>query len=99
MKKLLVSVILGLLAALVVTGRLRVGGLVLNARDLEQRRASGKRLATTILGGVVIGDDVTPELAADTIQRLTVYGGLVVPRSVLKGISGRVKVTGGIASR
>src|SRR5919106_2991225 len=43
-------------------------------RDLEEVRAAGERLRINVLGLATIADDVSPELALDTIESVVVLG-------------------------
>jgi hypothetical protein len=58
----------------------------------------GERISATVIGGVVISDDVTPELAEATIGQLSVCGGLVAPKGVYDALSPRVTVVGGAST-
>jgi len=59
--------------------------------DLEAVRASGDRLRIQVLGLVRIGDDVTPELAAATIQSINVLGALQASPAVRAVLAGRIR--------
>lgn len=98
MRWLIMGMLVGTAAVLAAEGRLIVGGAVWDANALEQRRQKGERISATILGGVVIADDVTPELANAAIGQLSVCGGLVAPKGVYEAVSGRVTVIGGAAT-
>ena len=98
MKWLITGALVGTAAVLAAEGRLIIGGAVWNAAELERRRRTGDRITATVLGGVVIADDVTPELAETTIGQLSVCGGLVAPKSVYDALSGRVTVIGGAST-
>jgi len=60
-------------------------------RDLEAVRKAGTRLRIQVLGLVRIADDVTPALAAQTIESISVLGALHASAAVKTALSGRIK--------
>lgn len=58
--------------------------------ELERARAAGEMLRIGVLGLVVIGDDVEPELARDTIASLQVLGALQAPAAVKAALRDRI---------
>ncbi|WP_077732190.1 MULTISPECIES: CopG family transcriptional regulator [unclassified Methylocaldum] len=60
-------------------------------RDLEAVRTAGQRLQIQVLGLVIIGDDVSPELARDTIESITVLGALRASADVKSALAGRIR--------
>ncbi|MBP1153051.1 CopG family transcriptional regulator [Methylocaldum sp. RMAD-M] len=60
-------------------------------RDLEAVRTAGQRLQIHVLGLVIIGDDVSPELARDTIESITVLGALRASADVKSALAGRIR--------
>ena len=59
-------------------------------RDLEAVRKAGTRLRIQVLGLVRIADDVTPALAAQTIQSISVLGALHASAAVKAALTGRI---------
>jgi Arc/MetJ-type ribon-helix-helix transcriptional regulator len=59
-------------------------------RDLEFERANGEKLDIKVVGMVHIADDVTPELALDTIQSLKVFGVLKASAAVKEALAERI---------
>ena len=51
-----------------------VGVLMFNRKLLERVRDKGERMRITAVGLVRFGSDVTPELAQETVESLTVHG-------------------------
>ncbi len=51
-----------------------IGALVLNASDLEAVRATGQKLKLSVVGVLSLSRDITPELAAATIESVYVKG-------------------------
>lgn len=66
-----------------------VGSVDISAADLEELRSKGIRVNVKVIGRCTIRDDVTEDLASETIESLTVYGVLRAPRAVLEVINRR----------
>lgn len=58
--------------------------------DLEAARARGERLHIQVLGLAVIANDVSPELAAETIGSIHVLGALQASPAVKAALSDRL---------
>lgn len=86
----------GVMAVVSAPGRLVIGGRVWDAAALEKHRQLGETMDLTLIGGLVIAKDVSPELAAATIGRLRVIGGCVLPKPVAKALAGRITIIGGM---
>ena len=70
-------------------------GVAMYSRDsLEKVVASGQQLEITIVGVLVIADDVTPELATAAIKSVTVFGKFRARPEVLSALSFRTKTEG-----
>lgn len=59
-------------------------------QDLEKVKAAGETLHIQVLGLAVIADDVSPELARETIASLHVLGALQASRAVKAALSDRI---------
>ena len=59
-------------------------------RELEAARDAGERLRIQALGLVRIADDVTPELAAEVIESISVLGVLQSSPKVKAALAGRI---------
>lgn len=59
--------------------------------ELESKRKSGERLSINVIGLARIASDVTGELAAATIESLTVLGALQASMEVKAALSGRIR--------
>jgi Arc/MetJ-type ribon-helix-helix transcriptional regulator len=59
--------------------------------DLEAVRAAGQTLQIQVLGLASIGTDVTPELAASTIDSILVLGALHASSEVKTALAGRIQ--------
>ncbi|MBJ6979412.1 MULTISPECIES: hypothetical protein [unclassified Luteimonas] len=59
-------------------------------RELEAARDAGERLRIQALGLVRIADDVTPELALEAIESITVLGALHASPRVKAALAGRI---------
>lgn len=62
-------------------------------RDLEAVRAGGEALDIRVLGLVSIADDVSPELALETIASLEVLGTFRASPAVKAALAGRIRST------
>jgi Arc/MetJ-type ribon-helix-helix transcriptional regulator len=60
-------------------------------RDLEAVRESGERLEIKVLGLATIADDVSPELAAETIDSIVVLGALRASPAVKATLKDRIQ--------
>jgi Arc/MetJ-type ribon-helix-helix transcriptional regulator len=61
--------------------------------DLEAVRAAGETLEVKVLGLASIGDDVSPELALETIASLEVLGAFRASPAVKAALAGRIQST------
>ena len=59
-------------------------------RDLEALRAAGQKLQIHVLGLVRIAEDVSPDLAQDTIDSLVVLGALQASPAVKAALADRI---------
>src|SRR4051794_2872165 len=59
--------------------------------DLEAVQAAGQTLQIQVLGLASIGSDVTPELAAATIDSILVLGALHASSAVKSALAGRIQ--------
>lgn len=59
--------------------------------DLERAVAAGERLQVQVLGLARIANDVTPELARDAIESVTVLGAFQASPAVRKALSDRIR--------
>mgnify|MGYP001593362339 CR=1 FL=1 len=69
---------------------LELGLRTYTRRDLEAVRRDGERLAIRVLGLVVIAGDVTPDLARETIDSITVLGALHATPEVKAALADRL---------
>ena len=60
-------------------------------KDLEFQRADGQKLDIRVVGMVHITNDVTPELALDTIESLQVLGVLRASPEVKQALADRIR--------
>lgn len=68
-----------------------LGVLIYDHKDLEKAQAKGTMYDIRVIGAVVLADDITPELALATIQRIQVYGGLKASPAVKEALAERIK--------
>jgi len=68
-----------------------VGVLIYSASDLIKRREKGVMLDIHLIGMFVLANDITPELAKETINSIKVLGIFNAPEDVKQAISDRIK--------
>ena len=67
-----------------------VGVLAYDARDLEKLLEKGERLKITIAGMLVLGKDITPELADAAIESIKVHGVFKASNKVRQILADRI---------
>jgi Arc/MetJ-type ribon-helix-helix transcriptional regulator len=67
-----------------------LGALMLDRKELEERRAKGQLTDIKVVGMMTIASDITPELARGTINSLQVFGVLNVSDEVRKALADRI---------
>jgi Arc/MetJ-type ribon-helix-helix transcriptional regulator len=70
---------------------LTLGSEYLTRSDLEDLRAAGQTIELRVLGLASIADDVTPELALETIASVEVLGAFRAPRAVKAALAPRIR--------
>jgi Arc/MetJ-type ribon-helix-helix transcriptional regulator len=75
----------------VARGTAALGMLVYTRRTLEEYRKKNERLTIKVVGGVQLADDISPELARETIQSLKVYGVLRASQAVKDALADRMR--------
>lgn len=68
-----------------------LGVLAYGRRHLEAACARGERLKIHVVGLLSLGADVTPELARDAIESISVYGAFRAPHAVKAALADRVR--------
>jgi Arc/MetJ-type ribon-helix-helix transcriptional regulator len=71
--------------------RLDVGLRRYGREDLESVKAAGERLRIQVLGLAIIADDVSPDLARETIASIQVLGALQASPAVRAALSDRIR--------
>lgn len=74
----------------VVRHTLEIGLRRYSREDLESLRAAGTKLRIQVLGLACIEDDVSPELALQTIEAITVLGALQASPDVRAALADRI---------
>ncbi len=69
-----------------------LGILAYTRKDLEFQRADGQKLKIRTVGMVHIANDVTPELALDTIESLQVFGVLRASPELKEALADRIRI-------
>ena len=70
---------------------INVGVSLYTRHDLEKMLQKGVQKEITVVGMLVIPNDVTPELALATIKSLRVYGVLRAPQVVKDALADRIR--------
>ena len=75
----------------VVRQTLELGLRHFSRADLEAAKAAGARLRIRVVGLASIGTDVTPELASETIESITVLGALHASAEIKAALADRIR--------
>jgi Arc/MetJ-type ribon-helix-helix transcriptional regulator len=67
-----------------------LGVLIYDRKDLEKRRAEGKKLSIHIVGMLTLTPSITPELALETIESIWIRGKLIAPKAVREALGERI---------
>ena len=67
-----------------------IGTLGYNRSELEKKREANEMVNVKVIGMFILTDDVTPNLALDTIQSVTVRGVFKAPDDVKEVLSERL---------
>jgi hypothetical protein len=94
MKRVLIVVGLFVLLNVALKWAGMAGALQYDRQKLEAERAAGRHIRKFFMGYLQIADDVTPELAGETIDSLTVVGTAQVSESLQDTLKGRINVIG-----
>lgn len=74
----------------VVRKTLELGLRHYSKKDLEAVKAAGEKLNIQVVGLATIASDVSPELALETIEAITVLGALQASSEVKTALAGRI---------
>ncbi len=66
-----------------------IGTLNLTRKDLEQKRETKEMVNVKVIGMLILSDDISPSLALDTIQSITVRGVIKAPEDVKEALAER----------
>lgn len=67
-----------------------IGTLSYNRNELEQKRDENEMINVKVIGMFILTDDVTAQLALDTIQSVTVRGVFKAPEDVKEALKDRL---------
>jgi len=67
-----------------------IGTLGYTRKDLEKIREKDEMVNVKVIGLFILGDDISPQLALDTIQSVTVRGVFKAPDDVKMSLSDRI---------
>ena len=75
----------------IVRHTLELGLRRVGRQELEASKAKGVRLQIQVVGLATIDDDVTPELARETIESITVLGALRASKEIKSALADRIR--------
>jgi len=75
----------------IVRHTLELGLRRVSRQELEASKAKGVRLQIQVVGLATIEDDVTPELARETIESITVLGALHASKEIKSALADRIR--------
>ena len=75
----------------IVRHTLELGLRRVSRQELEASKAKGLRLQIQVVGLATIDDDVTPELASETIESITVLGALHASKEIKAALADRIR--------
>jgi len=75
----------------IVRHTLELGLRRVSRHELEASKAKGVRLQIQVVGLATIDDDVTPELARETIESITVLGALHASKEIKSALADRIR--------
>lgn len=75
----------------IVRKTMAVGVVNYSRKDLEKAQARGDQVSARVIGMLVIDDDVSPELAAATINTIKVFGVFQANKAVKEAIADRIQ--------
>jgi len=75
----------------IVRNTLELGLRRVSRQELEASKAKGVRLRIQVVGLAAIDDDVTPELARETIESITVLGALHAGKEIKSALADRIR--------
>ena len=67
-----------------------IGTLSYNRHELEQKLEDNEMINIKVIGMFILTDDITPQLALDTIQSVTVRGVFKAPEDVKEALKDRL---------
>jgi Arc/MetJ-type ribon-helix-helix transcriptional regulator len=68
-----------------------IGVFNYSRKGLEKRRAANEKVSASVVGMLVISDDVSPELASETIESIKVLGVLRASKAVRQALADRIR--------
>ena len=68
-----------------------IGVINYNRKDLEEAKAEGKSLKITIIGLLHLSNDISPDLAAETIESIRVMGVFRGPEALKQALADRIE--------
>lgn len=67
-----------------------IGTQIYTNRDLMEKKEENEMVNIRVVGMLILADDITPQLALDTIQSITVHGVFKAPEDVKEALKDRI---------
>lgn len=67
-----------------------IGTQIYTNRDLMEKKEANEMVNIRVVGMLILADDITPQLALDTIQSITVHGVFKAPEDVKEALKERI---------
>mgnify|MGYP001055407119 FL=1 len=67
-----------------------IGAVMYSSHDLEKAQAKGIVYDIKVVGTIILGNDITPELARATISHIKIYGVLRASQAVKDALADRI---------
>jgi hypothetical protein len=67
-----------------------IGTQVYNYHDLMEKKENNEMVNMRVIGMLILTDDISPQLALDTIQSITVHGVFKAPEDVKEALKDRI---------
>ncbi len=67
-----------------------IGTQIYTNRDLMEKKEVNEMVNIRVVGMLILADDITPQLALDTIQSITVHGVFKAPEDVKEALKDRI---------
>lgn len=67
-----------------------IGTMIYSYRELMEKKENNEMVNIKVVGMLILTDDITPQLALDTIESITVHGVFKAPEDVKEALKDRI---------